>query len=129
MEIKLTWWFVYEWGKPPRQKPHWVNLRSPFLRIHYYQNTWLHIKESQYLIPTYSWTLTPIQCWTLPIHGSKYMTNQLMHESKYVTNTPTWEGYWLQSSSVHLDNEVQEAPWSQNLTAYKRNNFFKRKMN
>ena len=20
-EIKLTWWFVYEWGKPTRQKP------------------------------------------------------------------------------------------------------------
>ena len=44
------------------------------------------------------------------MHGSQYMTNQLMHESKYVTNTPTWEGYWLQSSSIHPHDEDQEAP-------------------
>ena len=37
-----------------------------------------------------------------------------MHRSKYVTNTPTWERYWLQSSSVHPNNEDQEAPLLQN---------------
>ena len=37
-EIKLTRWFVYEWGKRTRQKPHQVILRSPLPRIHYYQN-------------------------------------------------------------------------------------------
>ena len=62
------------------------------------------------------------------MHGSQYVTNQSMHESKYVTNTPTWEGCWLQSSSVHLHDEDQEAPWSQNPTAYKCNSIFKRKM-
>ena len=51
-------------GKPTRQKPHRVILRSPLPRIHYYQNKWLQVKESQYLIPTYSWTLTPIPNWT-----------------------------------------------------------------
>ena len=48
------------------------------------------------------------------MHGSKYVTNQSMHESKYMTNTPTWESCWLQSSSVHPNDEDQEAPWLQN---------------
>ena len=60
----MTRWFVYEWGKPIRQKLQRVFLRSPLPRIHYYQNKWLQVKESQYLIPTYSWTLTPIPNWT-----------------------------------------------------------------
>ena len=38
-------------------------LRSPLPRIHYYHNKWLQVKESQYLIPTYNWTLTPISNW------------------------------------------------------------------
>ena len=63
------------------------------------------------------------------MHDSKYVTNQKMHGSQYVTDTPTWEGYWLQNSLVHLDDEDQEDPWSQNFTAYKRSSFFKRKMN
>ena len=69
-ENKLTWWFVYEWRKPTRQKPHWVILRSPLPRIHYYQNKRLRVKESQYLIPTYSWTLIPIPNWTYSVMTS-----------------------------------------------------------
>ena len=64
MKIKLTRWFVYKWGKPTRQKPHRVILRSPLPKIHYYQNKRLQVKKFQYLIPTYSWTLTPIHNWT-----------------------------------------------------------------
>ena len=67
MEIKLTRWFVYEWEKLTRQKPHQVILRSPLPRIHYYQNKQLQLKESQYFIPTYSWTLTLIPNWTCSI--------------------------------------------------------------
>ena len=37
-----------------------------------------------------------------------------MHGSKYVTNTLTLERYWLQSFSVHLDDDDQETPWLQN---------------
>ena len=33
-------------GKTTETKPHQVNLRSPLLRIHYYQNKQLQIKES-----------------------------------------------------------------------------------
>ena len=93
-KIKLTRWFVYEWGKLPRQKPHRVILRSPLTRIHYYHYKQLQVKDSQYLIPTYSWTLTSILNWTCSVviishfsmQCSQYVTNQLMHESKYVTN-------------------------------------------
>ena len=67
MEIKLTPWFVYEWGKPTWQKPYRVILRSPLMRIHCYQNKQLQVKESQYLIPTYSWTFTPIPNWTYSV--------------------------------------------------------------
>ena len=109
MEIKLTWWFVYEWGKTTQQKPHRVILRSPLLRIHYYHNNQLQVKESQYLIPTYSWTLTPIPNWTCFVvtishfqctAPSTWLTNS-MHGSQYAAYLPTWERCWLQSSSVH----------------------------
>ena len=127
-KVNLTQWFVYEWGKPPRQKPHQVILRSPLSRIHYYHNKWLQVKEFRYLLPTYSWTLTlihnctssvvtmsPFQC-TAP---NTWQTNRCtdpntrltpLHKSKYVTNTPTWEGYWLQSSLVHQHDEDHEVP-------------------
>ena len=93
-KIKLTLWFVYKRGKPPRQKPYRVILRLPLSRIHYYHNKRLQVKESQYLIPTYSWTLTPIPNWTYSVvtifhfqctTPNIWVTNQL-HESKYMTN-------------------------------------------
>ena len=59
----MTWWFVYKWGKLTRQKPYRVILRLLLPRIYYYQNKWLQVKKSQYLIPTYSWTLIPIPNW------------------------------------------------------------------
>ena len=54
VENKLTWWFVYEWRKPTRQKPYKVILKSPLPRIHYYHNNQLQVNEPQYIIPTYS---------------------------------------------------------------------------
>ena len=39
--------------------------------------------------------------------------------------TPTREGCWLQSSSIHPNNEDQEDAWSQNPTVHIYNNFFK----
>ena len=83
-KINLTQWFVYEWEKPPRQKLHQVNLRSPFLRVHYYQNKWLQVKESQYLIPTYNWTFTPIYNWTCNVVTISHF--QCMAPSKWLTN-------------------------------------------
>ena len=93
-KIKFTQWFVYKWEKPPRQKPHQMILRSPLPKIHYYHNKRLQVKKSQYLISTYSWTLTPNTQLDLfcsnnllfSMHNSQYVTNQSAHGSKYVTN-------------------------------------------
>ena len=134
---KLTRWFVYEWGKPPRQKPHRVILRSPLPRIHYYHNKQLQVKESQYLIPTYSWTLTPIHNWTCSVvtishfqctAPSTWLTNQCADSSTRL-NHQLEKDDGLQSSSIHQHDEDHEAPWSQNPIATKRSSFFKRKMN
>ena len=67
--------------------------------------------------------------WTPPfLHGSQYVTNQMMHGSQYVTNTPTWEGCWLQSSSLHQQWRSRST-WLKNPTVYKHSNFLNRKMN
>ena len=89
----MTQWFVYKWGKPPRHKPHWVNLRSPLPWIHYYQNKWLQVKESQYLILTYSWTLTPIPNWTCSIVTISHF--QCTTPNTLLTNRCTDPNTWL----------------------------------
>ena len=107
-ENKLIRWFVYEWGKPTRRKPHRVILRSPLLKFHYYHNKRLQVKEFQYLIPIYSWTFTPIPNWTCSVMTispfqctapSTWLTN-CMDPSTWL-QSPTREGCWLQSSSAH----------------------------
>ena len=92
-KLNLTRWFVYELGKPLRQKPYWVNLRSPLSRIHYYQNKRLQVKESQYLTPTYSWTLTPIPNWTYSIVTISHF--QCTTPSTLLTNRCTDPSTWL----------------------------------
>ena len=97
-EIKLTWWFVFEWGKPTRQKRHRVILWSPFPRIHYYHNEWLQVKESQYLIPPYSWTLTPIPNWTYIVVTTspfQYMAPIMWLTNKYA-DPSMWLNYQLE---------------------------------
>ena len=115
MENKLTRWFVYEWGKPTPQKPHRVILRSLPSRIHYYHNKQLQVKESKYLIPTYSWTLTPIPNWTC----SKVTISHFKctAPSTWLTNcadpstwlqSPTRKGCWLQNSSIHHTMKIKK---------------------
>ena len=129
----MTWWFVYEWGKPTRQKLHRVIFKSPLSKFYYYHNKRLQVKESQYLIPTYSWTLTSIPNWTCSVVTISPFDARLL--STWLTNCadlstwfqpPTREGYWLQNSSVHPHNEDLEDAWSQNPTVHKHCNFFRR---
>ena len=94
----MTRLFVYEWGKPTWQKPHKVILRSPFLRIHYYQNKWLQVKESQYLIPTYNWTLTPIPNWTCSVVAISHF--QCMVLNMWLTNCA--------NPSTQLDHQLEK---------------------
>ena len=134
-KINLTRMICLRIGKTTVAKPHWVNLRLPLPRIHYYQNKRLHVKESQYLIPTYSWTLTPIPNWTCFIvtishfqctAPSTWLTNCVNPIRDLITNLRKMLATKFFSSS---HDEDQEASWSQNPTMYKHNNFFKRKMN
>ena len=133
-KIKLTQWFVYKWGKPPRQKPHWVILRSPLPRIHNYHNKRLQVKEFHYLMPTYSWILTPIHNWTYAVVTishfqctaiSTWLTNQCTDPSMWLTtnlrrmlaakffSSSTWwrsrsslvTKPWLQSLNIILERE------------------------
>ena len=41
------------------------------------------------------------------MHGSQYVTNEL-RESQCATWSPTWEGCWLQSSSVHHTMKIMK---------------------
>ena len=132
VEIKLTRWFVFEWGKPTRQKPHWVILRSPLPRIHYYHNMQLQRKESQYLMPTYSWTLTPIPNWTCSVvtispfqcmTPSTWLPIMWILVRDLITNLRRMLTAKFFSPS---HDEDQEVVWLQNPTVYKHNSFFRR---
>ena len=81
-------------------KPHQVILRSPLPRIHYYHNKWLQVKESQYLIPTYSWTLTPISNWTCSVVTISYF--QFTAPSTWLTNWCTNPSMWLTTNSRRM---------------------------
>ena len=119
--------------KPTRQKPHQVIFRSPLPKFHYYHNKQLQVKESEYLIPTYSWTLTPIPNWTCFVVTISPFDAQL--PSMWLTKcadpstwlqSPTREDCCLESSSVHPHDEDLKDAWSQNPTMHKHNNFFRR---
>ena len=70
--------------KTSKVKTHRVNLWSPLSRIYYYHNKRLQVKESQYLIPTYSWTLTPIPNWTCSVVAISHF--QCTAHSTWLTN-------------------------------------------
>ena len=120
-------------GKTYMTKIPWVILRLPLLKLYYYHNKRLQVTESQYFIPIYSWTFTPIPNWTCFVVIISPFDAQL--PSTWLTNcadlstrlqSPTREVCWLQSSSVHPHDEDQEDTWSQNPTVHIHSNFFKR---
>ena len=43
-KLNLTYVICVRMGKTTETKPHQVNLKSPLLRIHYYQNKQLQVK-------------------------------------------------------------------------------------
>ena len=119
-------------GKTNTAKPHRVILRSPLIKFHYYHNKRLQVKELQYLIPTYSWNFTPIPKWTCFVVtispfdawlSSTWLTN--CADPSTQLQSPTREGCWLQSFSVHPRDEDQEDAWSQNPMVHIHNNFFR----
>ena len=129
----MTWWFVYEWGKPNSKNP------IGWFSGHHSQNSTI-ITTSGYkqgilsTLPTYSWTLTPIPNWTysvvtVPLSDARLPSTWLTVARIPVRDfkTPIWKDCWLQSSLVHLHDEDQVDAWSQNPTEQIHNNIFKRK--
>ena len=74
-------------------------LKSPLLRIYYYQNKRLQVKESQYLIPTYNWTLTLIPNWTCSVVTISPF--QCMTPSMWLTNR-------CADPSMQLDHQLEK---------------------
>ena len=112
---------------------HRVIFRSSLPKFYYYHNRRLQVKEFQYLISIYNWTLIPIPNWTCSVMtispfdawlSSMWLTNCVDPSRRL--QSPTREGCWLQSSSVHPHDEDLEDAWLQNLTVHKHNNFFRR---
>ena len=85
------------------EKLHGKNPTGWFLgqlmRIHYYQNKWSQVKQSQYLIPTYSWTLTPIPNWTCSVMSISHF--QCTAPSTWLTNRCT-------DPSMRLDHQLEK---------------------
>ena len=93
MENKVDTVICLRMGKTSKAKPHRVILRSSFSRIHYYHNKRLQVKKSQYLIPTYSWTLTLIPKWTCFVVTISHF--QCMAPSTWLANRCTDPSTWL----------------------------------
>ena len=70
-------------GKTTEAKSHRVNLRSPLLRIHYYQNKQLQVKRIP--LPNTNLQLNPYPNTQLDLFCSDNLSFS-MHGSQYVTN-------------------------------------------
>ena len=81
------------------KNPHWMILRSTLPRIHYYQNKRLQVNESQYFIPTYSWTLISIPNWTYYVVTISHF--QCMTLSTWLTN-------WCANLSTRLNHQLEK---------------------
>ena len=62
-KINLTQVICLRMGKTVEAKPHRVNLRSSFPRIHYYQNKRLQVKGI--LVPNTNFQLNPYPKYTI----------------------------------------------------------------
>ena len=124
-----------------RQKPHRMILKSQFSRIHYYHNKQFQVKESQYLISTYNWTLTPIPNWTCTVVTishfqynalSTWQTNRCTNPSMWLTpQQPCDYCSWFAAAPHRNTNKIfnvgaRDFTWLQNPKTYKKRskNFF-----
>ena len=120
------------------EKPDGKNPTGWFSDLHSRNSTIIttsgYKQEIPSILPTYSWTLTPILNWTcsvvtVPLSDARLPSTWLtvvwipVHDFK----TPIWKDCWLKISSVHPHNEDQEDARSQNPTMQIHSNLFKRK--
>ena len=79
-------------GKTSKTKTPLSDFKITTPEIHYYHNKQLQIKESQYLIPTYSWTFTPIHNW---IFFCSKNLSECTTPNTWLTNRCTNPSMWL----------------------------------
>ena len=145
----MTWWFVYEWGKPNGKNP------TGWFSSHHSRNFTI-ITTSDYkqgipnTLPTYSWTLTPIpnrtcSVVTVPLYDAWLPSTWLtvvripVHGLLLCTNPSTWLTpqqpfdccSWFAAASHRNTNKIfnvgaRDFAWLQNPKTYKKcnKNFF-----
>ena len=89
-KINLTQVICLRIGKTTEAKPHWVNLRSPLPRIHYYQNKWLQVKGIT--VPNTNLQLNPypnnqLNLWCSGNLSVQCVTPNSLHLTKSTTQT------------------------------------------
>ena len=96
------------------------------------------VTSKEILVPYTNLQLNPYPNTQLDLFCSDNFSFWCMAPKTWLTNcvdpsmrlqSPTIEGCWLQSSSIHPNEENQEDAWSQNPTVHKHINFFTRTMN
>ena len=88
--VNLTQVICLRIGKTTETKPHRVNLRSPFSRIHYYQNKRLQVKRipvpnTNLQLNSYPNIQLDLQC-SDNLAQSMWLTNWCMESSKWLTH-------------------------------------------
>ena len=108
-------------GKTAEAKPHHVNLRSPLSRIYYYKNKRLQVKRIS--VPNTNLQLNPYPNTQLDLYCSGNLSIQFTNSSIWLTNDariPVRDQHTNLRKNVgckvfqFINNEDQEAPWSQN---------------
>ena len=80
-KINLTLWFVYEWGKPPKQTPlgdfKVITLENPLLSQQMVTSKEISVPYTNLQLNSYPNTQLDLFCSDnlLLMHSSQYMTN------------------------------------------------------
>ena len=80
-------------GKTTKAKLHWEKLRSPLLRIHYYQNKRLQVKGIS--VPNTNLQLNPYPNTQLDLQCSDNLSFQCTTSNMWLTNQCTNPSTWL----------------------------------
>ena len=122
--------------KPTRQIPHRGDFQVTTPKIHLLSQ---QVVTSKGILVTYTnLKLNPYPNTQLDLFCSDNFSFWCMAPSMWLTNcadpstqlqSPTREGCWLQSYSVHPRDEDQEDAWSQNPTVHKQGNYVPKTMN
>ena len=120
-KINLTQVICLWMGKTTETKPYWVNLKSPLLRIHYYQNKRLQVKGIS--VPNTNLQLNIYPNTQLNLWCSDNLSFQYTAPSTWLTNwctdSSTWLTHQLEKDLAtkffgSFNDESQETPWLQN---------------